>query len=914
MSALSPDQWQALSPYLDEALGMTDEERATWLSSLRTQNPDLADQLEMLFDEHRALSEERFLETRFVELPQREGLEGQTLGVYTLLSQIGQGGMGSVWLAKRDDGRFERRVAVKFLSVALIGKDGEKRFKREGRILALLVHPNIAELVDAGVSQSGQPYLVLEHIEGDHIDRYCDQHRMSVASRIRLFLDVLRGVAHAHSNLIVHRDLKPSNVLVRNDGQAKLLDFGIAKLLEREGRAGEASLTVEGGRALTPECAAPEQLRGGAITTATDVYALGVLLYVLLTGQHPAGRGPHTAADLVKAILDTEPVRPSDVVIPTSEEDLKLAIHNAAQRRTTTHRLSRRLRGDLDTIVAKALKKEPTERYSSVTALADDLRRYLKNEPISARPDTIPYRFGKFVRRNRMAVALATLAVVATAAGVAGSLVLAKRARVQRDFALQQLLRSHEHDAFLEFLLSDAAPSGKPFTANELLDRGERIMEMEHSTDPGRHADLMIWIGEDYLTQDQNAKARRLLEQAYALTRSLSDPSIRAASSCGLAHVLSIDVDMPRAEALFQEGLRELTDDPRFALDRVHCLRIGKEVAVQRGDAQEGLARALAARRVLRESPLVTDEEEMQTSLNIADAYSSAGQDVAALSEFEHAAKLLSSLGRDETETGAVLFTGWGVELEQVGRPLEAEKMYRRVIEINRYNNTEEAVFPTLLNNYARILRELNRLDEALDYADRAYTKAQQVHHESTVSQALIERARIYLAKRDFARASAMLAQVEPRLRQSLPPGHYAFASLASEQAMIALERNDVPAATRHINEAVTLVETAIQSGKEGAFYLPALLTRRSVIELAARNPDKAAADSARAVTLQSAAQPGTLSCKVGYAYLSLGHALQAQGKTDEARAAFRSAVENLQSTLGPDHPDARSAGLLAGS
>ena len=234
MSALSPDQWQALSPYLDEALTMADEDLSAWLSSLRTQNPELAAQLETLLLEHRALSEEGFLEKRSVGLPDGLGLAGQEVGVYTLISQIGQGGMGSVWLAERNDGRFERRVAVKFLNIALIGKDGEERFKREGRILALLVHPHIAELIDAGVSHAGQPYLVLEHIEGDHIDRYCDKHRLSVEARIRLVLDVLRAVAQAHANLIVHRDLKPSNVLVRNDGQAKLLDFGIAKLLEGE--------------------------------------------------------------------------------------------------------------------------------------------------------------------------------------------------------------------------------------------------------------------------------------------------------------------------------------------------------------------------------------------------------------------------------------------------------------------------------------------------------------------------------------------------------------------------------------------------------------------------------------------------------------------------------------------------------
>jgi serine/threonine protein kinase len=913
MPTMSPDEWKALSPYLDDALSMTDEECLIWLSSLRVQSPDLVEQLEVLLNEHRALSEEGFLEECSAAWPKVQGLAGQTVGVYTLVSQIGQGGMGSVWLAERNDGRFERQVAVKFLNIALIGKGGEERFKREGMILGRLVHPHIAELIDAGVSQAGQPYLVLENVEGDCIDTFCNQRTLDVRSRLQLFLDVLRAVAHAHANLVVHRDLKPSNVLVRNDGQVKLLDFGIAKLLESEGQSVEAQLTGEGGRVLTPECAAPEQLQGGAITTGTDVYALGVLLYALLTGQHPAGRGPHAAAELVKAIVDRDPTPPSAVVI-SSSENARDIVHCAAQRSTTPQKLSRTLSGDLDTIVLKALKKEPIERYSSVTALADDLRRYLMNEPISARPDTLAYRGAKFVRRNRVAVTLTVLAFLAATAGVVGTLIQTRTARTQRDFAFRQLLRSHEHDAFLEFLLSDAAPSGKPFTANDLLARGERIMEQQHSADPSRRADLMIWIGGDYLAQDQNASALRLLEQAYTLTRSLSDPSVRAAASCGLAEALSVDVDLPRAELLFQEGLRELTDDPRYALDRVNCLRTGGIVAEQRGDAREGLARVLQARQVLRQSPFATDEEEMRASLDVAEAYSQAGRDVAALSEFERSADLLSALGRTETETAVVLFTGWALELDQVGRPLEAEKIYRRVIEINRDNGTEDAVFPTVLIDYAKVLRQLNRLDEASDYAERAYTRARRVGHELTVNQALLERARICLAKNELSCAFAMLTEVDPRLRQSLPAGHYAFAALAEERAMISLARGDVPVALQLINQAVAIVEAAAQSGGNGAYCLPALLTRRATIELEARHPDEAVDDANRAVRLQSAAQPGMPSSKSGYAYLALGRGLRAQNKFEEARSAFRSAVENLQSTLGTEHPDTLSAREMAGS
>src|SRR5690349_5921662 len=386
MSKLSPNQWQALSPHLDQALELADDERSLWLSSLQGENPGLAYELEMLLREHRALSDEGFLEASALELPHGPSLAGQTLGVYTLVSQIGQGGMGTVWLAERSDGRFERRVAVKVLNFALMGKGGEERFRREGRILGRLTHPHIAELIDAGVSLVGQPFLVLEYVEGDHIDRYCDRKQLGVRERVQLFIDALDAVAQAHANHIVHRDLKPSNILLRTDGQVKLLDFGIAKLLEGEGQTGEAPLTLEGGKAMTPEYAAPEQLKGEAVTAATDVYASGVLLYVLLTGYHPGGAGPHTPAGLIKAILDTDPPRPSEIVGQT-QTNIELSVANASRRTSTPDKLSRLLRGDLDTILIKALKKSPAERYPSIKAFADDLQRYLRHEPITARPD-----------------------------------------------------------------------------------------------------------------------------------------------------------------------------------------------------------------------------------------------------------------------------------------------------------------------------------------------------------------------------------------------------------------------------------------------------------------------------------------------------------------------------------------------
>jgi serine/threonine protein kinase len=455
MSTLSPDQWQALSPYLDQALALTDDARAAWLSSLREQDPALAAQLGALLEEHRVLAQEGFLENRRWALPNSTGLAGQALGPYTLISQIGHGGMGSVWLARRSDGRFERKAAVKFVNIALAGRATEERFKREGSILGRLTHPHIAELLDAGISSDGQPYLILEYVDGPPIDRYCDQHKLDLEARVRLFLDVLAAVAHAHANLIVHRDIKPPNVLVTASGEVKLLDFGIAKLLEGEGQAGAATLlTHEGGSALTPEYAAPEQLTGRPVTTATDVYALGVLLYVLLSGRHPAGSGQHSPAELVKAVLDLEPPRVSEA---TTADNSKLI---AERRGGTPDKLRRELRGDLDTIVGKALKKDSQERYASIIGFADDLQRYLKHEPISARPDTLAYRTAKFVRRNRTVVALIATAIVLVIGSLSTGLYVANR---QRKIAEQRFAQVRQ-------------------LANKFIDLDARIRGLQGST------------------------------------------------------------------------------------------------------------------------------------------------------------------------------------------------------------------------------------------------------------------------------------------------------------------------------------------------------------------------------------------------------------------------------------------------
>lgn len=909
MAALSPDRWREISPYLDQVLSLSEGERTAWLAAFRTEKSDLADLLERLLEEHRAAAQEHFLEREPPRPTSEASSTGEIVGVYKLISPIGEGGMGNVWLADRVDGRFERQVAVKFLNFAVASQTAAERFKREGRILGQLVHPHIAELIDAGVTPKGEPYLVLEYVDGKQIDEYCDEHTLGVDARIALFLDVLGAVAHAHANLVVHRDIKPSNVLVSSKGDAKLLDFGIAKFLAEDTNSSAATmLTLEGGGALTPLFAAPEQVSGGAISTATDTYGLGVLLYVLLTGVHPAGRGPHSPADLLKSITEVDAPPASQAVESPN------GTAPAERRNTTPEKLHRRLQGDLDTIVAKTLKKNPRERYTSVAALEDDLRRFLRHEPISARPDTVGYRVATFVRRNRPAVALAAIAILAVIAGVTGTLLQARTARKQRDFALHQLARAEAVNDLDGYVLSNAAPSGKPFTVNDLLAGAEHIVRRQQGDDTTR-AEMLISIGRQYTVQDEYQKARSLLEEAYALSRKVPELTTRARAACGLGQVLSRTGDTARGDALFHQGFNELPDDPLYVVERVTCLLRGSEIASNSGQQGEALARAETAQRLLVQSSFRTDPMQLDALISLAGAYDDIGDRGRANEAYQKAVAQLVVLGRDDTQMARILFNNWGIMLQLAGRPLDAERALRHTIEISRDGSPDGSASPATIGNYGVSLYELGRLDEAADYTERAYAKAKKAGDDISMSQDLFHRARIYRARGEVARAEEMLTEVEPRLRQKLPPRHIAFAILELERGLNAQARGDLSGAIKHLDESLEMMETLASKGREPTDYEGKTLVKRSGIALQLGRTEDARADASRALPLLGkACLPGSYSADVGRAYLALGQALRAEGRFDEAQSAFQSAEAHLADALGPDHPDARAAHKLAGT
>lgn len=455
---------------------------------------------------------------------------GRRVGNWELERSLGAGGMGQVWLARRCDGLHEGQAAIKMLRLVVADARANERFAQEGRILARLVHPHIGMLLDAGFTADGQRYFALEYVPGERIDRWCDEHRLDIRARLELFLQVCSAVAYAHANLIVHRDLKPSNILVLDDGNAKLLDFGIAKLIESDADTA-AQLTGEAEAVMTPGYAAPEQISGGVITTATDVYALGVILYGLLSGLSPYGHEGMKPLQLARAVLEGEPKRLSDLTSADPDKIDLDAITGA--RNSTPERLRRSLRGDLDIIAAKALKKDPAERYASVQALADDIRRHLDHKPISARADSTIYRARKFVRRHWIGIAAATAIVIAVAAGFAASIWQAHRAEheASRAIAVKRFLV----ELFDATRNTNGGMQTRQRTVTDLLQSGADRLKTDLSDQPDVRDEVYTMLVEIFDSSGEQDRSEALArERVAAAETAFGKDDIRVASASTL--------------------------------------------------------------------------------------------------------------------------------------------------------------------------------------------------------------------------------------------------------------------------------------------------------------------------------------------------------------------------------------------
>jgi tetratricopeptide (TPR) repeat protein/tRNA A-37 threonylcarbamoyl transferase component Bud32 len=566
---MNPESWLRLESIFFRAVELPPEDRGAFLDQACADDPTLRAEVDAVLAAHRAAGGTDQLDRLISPAPLPEPLGapvGTMLGPYLIEELVGRGGMGDVYRASRMDGQYRRQVAIKLVRPTRVSADLLRRFRLERQILARLEHPNIATLLDGGLTASGQPYLVMPYVDGLPITRYADQHRLGLVERLRLFKIVCAAVQFAHANLIVHRDLKPSNILVTGDGQPLLLDFGIAKLLDPS----DFDLTVPTTGdllMLTPEHAAPEQFLGGPVTTATDVYALGTLLYELLTGVRPF----HSVAplDLPRAVRELEPTRPSAVLAASSQEAAR----------------ARELRGDLDHMVLMALRKDPARRYASAGQFAEDVNRYLSGRPVIARADTLGYRARKFVIRNRFGVAgVAAAALLLMGAAV----VTAWQSRLRAVALVQaeaQRTRSTRLAEFLVGVFDSNDPNetrGRTITARELLDRAAERLRGELAEEPLLRADLEFAVGRAYSTLGLATTSAEVFERVLAERRAElapNDPDVAEAVEW-LGRARAYQGRLPEAASLGREALalKEQSlgpSDPKLVATLTLIARVG---------------------------------------------------------------------------------------------------------------------------------------------------------------------------------------------------------------------------------------------------------------------------------------------------------------------------------------------------
>lgn len=523
LAVMDSSRWNKVQALFEAALERQPAEREAFLREASAGDSTLCEEVKALLEADAA---PHSLLDGFagdaINLPEVLSLEGKLIGVYRIVRQIGVGGMGNVYLAERADGQFEQKVALKLIKLGLGSEEILKRFQSERQILARLQHPNIARLFDGGLTADGRPFFTMEFVEGKPVDQYCDQHQLSVDERLELFQTVCAAVQYAHRNLVVHRDLKPSNILVTEDGAVKLLDFGIAKLLGAGDEAQSlATLTQMGQRVMTPEYASPEQVRGEPITTASDVYSLGVILYELLSGHRPYQLTDRSPAEVEKAISTTEPKKPSTVASHTEAGIAATPEIISLVRSTQPEKLRRQLAGDLDNICLMALRKEPERRYHSVEQFLQDLTRHLQGLPVAARPSTVGYRAQKFVQRHKLGVAM-TAALVFLISGLIGFYTW--RLANERDRAQLEAQKAAQVSAFLVDLFKVSDPSearGRTITARELLDRGAQRLANELADQPEVQAQMMEVTGTVYQSLAQLDSASALLEKSLVIRRKL---------------------------------------------------------------------------------------------------------------------------------------------------------------------------------------------------------------------------------------------------------------------------------------------------------------------------------------------------------------------------------------------------------
>ena len=762
---------------------------------------------------------------------------GTMIGPYRIVRSLGRGGMGEVFLAERADDQFSQQVAIKLVRRGLLSRHVQSRLRQERQILATLEHPNIARLYDGGTSD-GTPYIVMEYVDGAPIDRFCDTNSLTIETRLRLFMKVCSAVHRAHQNLIVHRDLKPSNILVTNAGEPKLLDFGIAKLLDDRTMMHTLAVTQADVRVMTPDHASPEQIRGELLTTSSDIYVLGVLLYELLTGYKPFRMHGHRLAELERAICEDDPLPMSAAIAAAMDSEDSGIEEIATQRGATPSKLRRSLRGDLDNIVAMAMRKEPDRRYSSVEQFIADVQRHLDGMPVLARPDAWSYRAGKFVRRHALPVAISAVFLASLIGFSVTIAVQSQRIAHERDVAEQQRERAQAEReraetvaAFLidSFKLTDPfAQAGGKITAREILDNAaERVTKgAELTSQPTLRATLLDTFGNAYLGLGLHTEAEPLIEEALAIRRSQSpgnDLDI-AQSLYSLNRVYEKKGNLDRAESLAIESLaiNERETGTESLVTAGSLCRLGV-IHLERGrfDKAEPLFERCLDIRTQR---LGINREELTVPLdNLARIAMERGNYARAEALLRQALEIdRHTRGAENAQYARHLHRLARVTMER-GNHREAEAMYRESVTLHRKilgeNHPETIDALSFMGMFLAELRQLDEAERTLQQVLKMNRAARGAQHPyvgndiENLGRVAFKRGQWQAAERNFKEAIDIY-------EASLPTGHYLIAGARTMLGRTHLEQGRPKEAEEVLIEA--LASWRIQYGEDNPRYATA--------------------------------------------------------------------------------------------
>jgi serine/threonine-protein kinase len=816
---------------------------------------------------------------------------GLRLGPFRLVRQIGSGGMGAVWLCERVEGGFSQTVAIKLIRGGWDAADTQRRFLAERQILAGLQHPNIAHLIDGGVGADGKPWLALEYVDGESLLAWCDQRRLDLAARLRLFLIVCGAVAHAHQRLIVHRDLKPSNILVGRDGTVKLLDFGIAKMLDR---AGEETAT----RLFTPDYAAPEQLRGEPVTTAVDVYALGLLLYELLTGRRP--RESRGAGD------GAEPLRPSAITLRDGTQSD--AGQLAARRGLAPDVLRRRLRGDLDAIVMKALRSEPAQRYASVGEFADDVERHLRDRPVRARRDGWSYRSGRFARRHRWALAASAVGVLALAAGLGVALWQAHEAAAQRDVAVREADTARRTVDVLVGVFKAANPGTRPgetVTPADLLTEGEREVRLKLGAQPEQRAALLEALGRARNGLGTYVEAEPVLEEALALRIAgddrLAEASVRLALSATRSRQSRNEDSLAEAERAYALS----DDDSRQAaeLRATADLHAGIELAnLDRwAEAEPRLRRSAKARALLFGED---GEPYWQVLIPLSFNLSARQRADEALALLDPAWKSIVARTEPGDWQRGYLLDARAYALNRSGRYAEAVALHREALAASeRVYGDDHPNYHSILSNLALALYQNGQFEEAAQAFDRIIRWRSADPARKQLQRRPDKQLRAYALALDASGRSDEAIDVLQRMQRERE--HIAGVTAADEAEAWLLLARAQRHARRHADAAASLATYFAEI--EGTEARAAGLIERTwlAIERGTLLPDCPAATEAEQL-VRAAAKPA----EQLHAQATLAACWIETGRRDRAAALIATLTAPNRPALAPPQQEAVEAAL----